>query len=60
MSAENKTSATRVMEMYVHHCIAPGCREWGSFGYDRGRGVTDWWCREHVPRDENDERKMSY
>ena len=32
-----------------HYCQHPGCKRWGSFGYDRGRGVTDWWCMEHRP-----------
>ena len=60
MSDENRTASTGTMEMYEHNCIKPGCRKWGSFGYDRGRGVTDWWCSEHVPRDEAGERKMNY
>ena len=60
MSDENRTASPGKMEMYEHYCIEPGCRAWGSLGYDRGRGVTDWWCFEHVPRDENGERKMGY
>lgn len=32
-----------------HWCQHPGCKKWGSFGYDRGKGATDWWCMEHRP-----------
>lgn len=34
-----------------HWCQHPGCKKWGSFGYDRGKGSADWWCGEHRPID---------
>jgi hypothetical protein len=60
MSDESRPASIGAMEMSEHTCFAPGCRAWGSFGYDRGRGVTDWWCHEHVPRDGTGERKAGY
>jgi hypothetical protein len=32
-----------------HWCQYPGCKNWGSRGYDRGKGETDWYCFEHRP-----------
>ena len=33
--------------MYEHYCEHPGCKAWGSFGYDIGKGETKWFCFEH-------------
>ncbi len=30
-----------------HYCEHPGCRTWGGFGYDIGKGETKWFCYEH-------------
>lgn len=32
-----------------HWCMHPGCRRWGSFGFDERYG-TVWYCGEHRPR----------
>ena len=32
-----------------HWCMHPGCKLWGSFGYDERYG-TVWYCGEHRPR----------
>lgn len=37
--------------LFEHWCDAPACKAWGSFGYDRGRGRTDWYCFEHRPEE---------
>ncbi|MFQ6185828.1 hypothetical protein ACLMJV_28305 [Sinorhizobium meliloti] len=35
---------------YVHYCEHADCRrEWGSFGFARGRTEPKWFCREHRP-----------
>lgn len=57
MADENRTPSTGTMEMYVHNCIEPDCQKWGAFGFDRGRGVTDWFCFEHRSRGEDNYRK---
>ncbi|KQS79011.1 hypothetical protein ASG25_10505 [Rhizobium sp. Leaf384] len=59
MSDENRSPSGGAMAMYVHYCIAPGCKEWGSRGFDRGRGVTDWYCFEHRAHGESSEHKIS-
>ncbi|MCL6708604.1 hypothetical protein M8R20_16545 [Pseudomonas sp. R2.Fl] len=28
-----------------HNCEHPGCKAWGSFGFDAG-GMS-WYCRDH-------------
>ena len=30
-----------------HYCEHPGCKEWGSFGFARGKGEPKWFCRGH-------------
>ncbi|TWB61709.1 hypothetical protein FBZ98_1011054 [Rhizobium sp. ERR 922] len=30
-----------------HYCEHPGCKAWGGFGYDIGKGETKWFCFEH-------------
>jgi hypothetical protein len=32
-----------------HLCRHAGCNKWGSWGYDAGQGVSEWWCLEHRP-----------
>lgn len=34
---------------YERYCNHPGCTKWGCFGMERGRGVSDYWCSEHLP-----------
>jgi hypothetical protein len=29
-----------------HHCMHPGCKSWGSFGFDKRDGV-EWYCSTH-------------
>jgi hypothetical protein len=32
----------------AHWCEHPGCKEWGGFGFNRGKsGVSHWFCGEH-------------
>jgi hypothetical protein len=33
--------------LFDHYCEHPGCKEWGSFGFARGRGEPKWFCRGH-------------
>lgn len=35
-----------------HLCRHPTCKNWGGWGYDHGRGISDWWCLEHRPGDD--------
>ncbi|MCZ4500996.1 MAG: hypothetical protein JWQ74_3551 [Marmoricola sp.] len=50
MTEEDKPRRARQPTDPVEHwCQHPGCTKWGGFGYDRGRGETDWWCWEHRP-----------
>jgi hypothetical protein len=37
-----------------HWCQRPGCKKWGGWGYERGRGETDWFCYEHRPESRQD------
>ncbi|AFL52472.1 hypothetical protein ABIE78_001646 [Sinorhizobium fredii] len=34
---------------YVHYCEHSGCKEWGSFGFARGRTEPKWFCFVHRP-----------
>lgn len=34
---------------YVHNCEHAGCNKWGSFGFDQGHGIIQWFCMEHQP-----------
>lgn len=38
-------------------CSHPGCTDWGIFGKERGRGVTEWRCWEHLADDYWDGRE---
>ncbi len=52
MSDERATRAGSKPEEPVHtehYCQHPGCKRWGSFGHERGRGQTEWWCGQHRP-----------
>lgn len=34
--------------VHVNHCCQhPGCKKWGSFGFDMGSGLQAWYCGEH-------------
>jgi|GEM_PF-3128632 hypothetical protein len=30
-----------------HYCEHPGCKAWGSFGFDTGGGAMAWYCGTH-------------
>jgi len=49
MSDERPLSATPHTPGIVEHwCEHPGCKEWGAFGYSRGKNQPSvWFCREH-------------
>ncbi|NTH50466.1 hypothetical protein G6L09_05690 [Agrobacterium rhizogenes] len=32
---------------FEHWCDEPGCKAWGSLGYDLGKDETCWYCFEH-------------
>jgi hypothetical protein len=32
-----------------HLCHQAGCKRWGGWGYDAGKGISEWWCLEHRP-----------
>ncbi|WP_425356447.1 hypothetical protein [Xaviernesmea rhizosphaerae] len=47
---EDKRAAGSTDAVHVEHwCQAPGCKRWGCFGYDKGKGQSDWWCGDHRP-----------
>ncbi|HEY0120677.1 MAG TPA: hypothetical protein VGC14_02760 [Rhizobium sp.] len=33
--------------LFEHYCDEPGCKAWGSLGFDIGRDETRWFCFEH-------------
>ncbi|OJY66468.1 MAG: hypothetical protein BGP09_31580 [Rhizobium sp. 60-20] len=33
--------------LFEHWCEHPGCKVWGSLGYNIGKGETRWYCFEH-------------
>ena len=33
--------------IHEHYCEEPCCKEWGSHGYDIGKGEIRWYCYEH-------------
>ncbi len=33
--------------LYEHYCEHPGCKAWGGWGFDIGKGETKWFCYEH-------------
>jgi len=48
--SDEKSNAQKAASIHEEHwCQHPGCKRWGSFGYDRGKGTIDWWCAEHRP-----------
>lgn len=48
LHAKHSTGGNLAIELAVSVLHLPaGCKKWGSFGYDRGKGATDWWCLEH-------------
>jgi hypothetical protein len=32
--------------LFEHYCMHPGCKSWGSFGFDKRDGL-EWYCSEH-------------
>lgn len=36
---------------FEHYCDYPDCTKWGSFGKERGRGITEWRCGDHLADD---------
>ncbi|GHC61491.1 hypothetical protein [Limoniibacter endophyticus] len=45
MSDEPGTTSKTPSGLYEHYCEHPGYKEWGAFGY--GRGKPSWFCYEH-------------
>jgi hypothetical protein len=48
--ADDTTSIQRSEDEMAHanhFCEFPGCARWGGFGYDVGRGQSQWFCDEH-------------
>ena len=37
--------------LFEHYCEEPGCKAWGGWGYDIGKGETRWFCYEHRWKD---------
>jgi hypothetical protein len=33
--------------LFEHYCEVPGCKVWGSLGYDMGKGERRWYCFDH-------------
>lgn len=33
--------------IWEHYCEHDGCKEWGSYGYQIGKQVAHWFCKEH-------------
>ncbi len=36
---------------FDHYCDCRGCVKWGAFGKERGHGITEWRCTEHLAAD---------
>jgi hypothetical protein len=52
MSDENRADVRRPTPGHFEHwCDEPECKEWGSLGYDVGKGETRWYCFEHKWRE---------
>ena len=49
MTFQQTSSSVGSARPISHSCSHPGCSRWGAWGYDRGAGVTGWWCLEHRP-----------
>lgn len=48
--SDEKPGATKADGILVEHWRQhPGCKKWGSFGFDSGKGAIDWFCMEHRP-----------
>ncbi|NTJ63754.1 hypothetical protein G6M50_36990 [Agrobacterium rhizogenes] len=47
--SDEATAAPRSVPsgLFEHWCERPGCKAWGSLGYDIGKGETKWFCFEH-------------
>lgn len=33
--------------LWEHWCEQPGCKAWGSLGYETAPGLSKWFCFEH-------------
>ncbi|UPT53420.1 hypothetical protein [Synechococcus phage Ssp-JY39] len=33
--------------IWEHYCEHAGCKEWGSYGYQIGKRMPHWFCKEH-------------
>ena len=47
MSDETETAKRLPSIFFEHYCEEPGCKVWGSLGYDIGKGERRWYCFEH-------------
>ncbi len=51
MSDERTNPPPAVPVHFDHYCDYPGCVKWGAFGKERGHGITEWRCAEHLAPD---------
>ena len=49
------SSETTPAGLFEHWCEHPGCKEWGGWGFARGK-ATVWFCYEHREQGERQER----
>ncbi|NTG98905.1 hypothetical protein G6L95_06605 [Agrobacterium rhizogenes] len=47
MGDETSAALRLPSTLLEHYCEEPGCKVWGSLGYDIGKDVTRWYCFEH-------------
>lgn len=59
MTDDRTSTAPKAPVHFEHYCEHPGCERWGSFGKERGRGVTEWRCGRHLAADYWDGRATS-
>ena len=51
MSDERTNPPPTAPVHFDHYCDYPGCVKWGAFGKERGHGITEWRCAEHLAPD---------
>lgn len=50
MGDEASTIARQIpSHLFEHYCEEPGCKVWGSLGYEPVKGQNSFWCWDHFP-----------
>lgn len=51
MSDERTSTPPAVPVHFDHYCDYPGCVKLDAIGKERGHGITEWRCAEHLAAD---------